>query len=238
MCQKKIDFARRCCGCICAVFNQKIEMGRSSGLGRLRKSVSHVYRGSEMVKSCWSNDEEGCLNLNPKWDTALGAVCVNPLVPVYDMGTSQATRLFVLTRVLTAVTEEKEPLAVFVSIDDYRWPAKPYCHQVAVYWSGSKMYFYDPMGPLKSTFYGPHILASNLSKAVGVRIEFAGGGTGVQRIANCHGCVPFSAWAMDVLAKADDVDEAFKRLHDRAWLKKQMVSIDEFTRRLSSAFAT
>ena len=193
---------RRCC----FLRVSKVKMGRSSQLGRLRKSVGRVYR-SELASSDWDAYDGCCLTLDDRWARAFAAVQLtvglHPMQPVYDLTTSRSTRLSALTRVLKDVARATAPMVVFVTIDDMRWPAKPYwCHQVAVYWSGSKMYFYDPMGPLKSTFYGPDILSSNLSKAVGVRIEFAGRGTGVQIIAR-HGGVRSERHSDEADARAE-----------------------------------
>lgn len=156
---------------------------------------------------------------------------VSPGEPVYDLDHDTRRRIEVFRRTLAPVIAEARPRVVFATVTDGRG----FDHQIVVFWSGRKLYWYDP----NVAFYLDDRFRFGLNKALrGAELVVPGpGARGVQSLLKNDSCMFLAKWAAMRLLEARDPDAEFAALHDVRSLRTRTV-MDDVIRVARTAFDT
>ena len=159
---------------------------------------------------------------------------VHSRIPVLDVGTPMERRIQIIADVLKNIVRTPAKRIVFAVVEKY--PDAP--HQVVIFWSGTRLYWYDSNG-LYVGWYITSAFIYGLQRELRVPVEVMAQKknmprTGIQNIYKIGSCVVHSCWAAEIMSESVDIEETWRNLHDKTWLKTNANSVIEHAHRLSA----
>jgi hypothetical protein len=96
-------------------------------------------------------------------------------------------------------------------------------HQVMIYWSGKRLYWYDSNGKYVANYMTPAFLG-RLQRLAGVPVSIVpSASVGVQNLFALGSCCIHACWAASVMSHSPDTEDAWSKLHDKNWLTRKDV---------------